>query len=229
MDLWYHHGLQFLVCPAIPFRVFVSTQILHLSTHTERGLFLSRHSQILLFIFNENVCQPSFLHSKLRSMRTPLSHLQMMIDGQESRRALDKMSKLHRSRLDTSFCTRRSGPSQLASNETLSMTACPRTELHCKPTRSVDQLREMCPSPSPRSSAHRSVDVRVDTVIGVSAGGSETNVTAERDNDFTAKTVRDMNAEVEGRKPRMKKAPPQPTIVYNTVNISGAASSAPIS
>ena len=47
-----------------------------------------------------------------------------------------------------------------------------------------------------------------------------------RDNDFTAKAVGDMIAEVEGRKPRKKKAPPRPTIVYNTVYNSGAASSA---
>ena len=38
-----------------------------------------------------------------------------------------------------------------------------------------------------------------------------------RDNDFTAKAVRDMIAEVEGRKPRKKKPTPQTTIVYNTV------------
>ena len=50
-----------------------------------------------------------------------------------------------------------------------------------------------------------------------------------RDNDFTAKAVKDMIAEVEGRKPRKKKAPPQPTIVYNTVYNSEAASSATIS
>ena len=36
-----------------------------------------------------------------------------------------------------------------------------------------------------------------------------------RDNDFTAKAVRDMIAEVEGRKPRKKKPTPQTTIVYN--------------
>ena len=42
-----------------------------------------------------------------------------------------------------------------------------------------------------------------------------------RDNDFTAKAVRDMIAEVEGRKPRKKKPTPQTTIVYNTVYNSG--------
>ena len=50
-----------------------------------------------------------------------------------------------------------------------------------------------------------------------------------RDNDFTAKAVRDMIAEVEGRKPPKKKSTPQTTIVYNTVYNSRAASSATIS
>ena len=50
-----------------------------------------------------------------------------------------------------------------------------------------------------------------------------------RDNDFTAKAVRDMIAEVEGRKPRKKKPTPQTTIVYNTMYSSGAASSVTIS
>ena len=50
-----------------------------------------------------------------------------------------------------------------------------------------------------------------------------------RDTDFTAKAVRDMIAEVEGRKPRKKKATPQTTIVYITVYNSGAAFSATIS
>ena len=90
------------------------------------------------------------------------------------------MSTLHRSRLDTSLCTRRSESSQLASDETLSRTACPGTELHCEPTRSVDQLCEMCPSPTQRSSTHCSDDVCVDPVIGFSAGRSETNVAPER-------------------------------------------------
>ena len=90
------------------------------------------------------------------------------------------MSKLHRSRLDTSLCTRRSGSSQLASDETLSRTACTGTEVHCKPTRSVDQLCEMCPSSTLHSSTHCSNDVSVDPVIGFSAGGSEANVTFER-------------------------------------------------
>ena len=90
------------------------------------------------------------------------------------------MSKSHRSRLDTSFCTRRSGSSQLASDKTLSRTACTGTELHCKPTRSVDQLCEMCPSSTLHSSTHCSNDVSGDPVIVFSAGGSEANVTFER-------------------------------------------------
>ena len=90
------------------------------------------------------------------------------------------MSKLHRSRLDTSLCTRRSGSSQLASDETLSRTSCTGTELHCKPTRSVDQLREMCPALTLRPQAHGPDDVRLNTVIGISAGGSEASVTSER-------------------------------------------------
>ena len=40
-------------------------------------------------------------------------------------------------------------------------------------------------------------------------------MTLLRDNDFAANAVKDMIAEVEGRKPREKKTPPQPTIVYN--------------
>ena len=191
--------------------MFVITQILHLSLRTDHGVFPSRHSQILLFFPHENLCQPSSLQSKLRSIKTRLNWLQTVIDGQKSRRTLDEMSKSHRSRLDTSFCTRWSGSSQLASDKTLSRTACTGAELHCKPTRSVDQLCEMCPSPTLHSSSHCSNDVSVDSV------------------DFTAKAVRDMIAEVEGRKPRKKKPTPQTTIVYNTVYNSGAASSATIS
>ena len=125
-------------------------------------LFLSRHSQILLLLRMKTCAQ-----SKLRSIRTRLSRLQTVIDDQEGRRALDETPKLHRSRLDTSFCTRWSGSSQLASDETLSRTACPGTELHCQPTRSADQLREMCSSPILRSQAH----CPATNVIGISAGG----------------------------------------------------------
>ena len=124
----------------------------------------------------------SHLHfsSSCVPLKHGLSRLQTVIDGQESRRALDKMWKLHRSRLGTSFCTRRSGSSQLASDETLSRTACTGTELHCKPTRSKDLLCEMCPSSTLHSSTHCSSDVSVNPVIGFSARGSEANVTSER-------------------------------------------------
>ena len=46
---------------------------------------------------HENVCQPSSLQSKLRSIKTRLNWLQSVIDGQKSRRTLDEMSKSHRS------------------------------------------------------------------------------------------------------------------------------------
>ena len=107
-------------------------------------------------------------------------------------------SKLHRSRLDTSFCTRWSGSSQLASDETLSRTTCPGTELHGESTRSVDQLCEMCPSPTRRSSTHCSADVRVDPVIGFSTGGSGTNVTPKRQR-LHSESGEGLIANVEGR------------------------------
>ena len=149
------------------------------NSHRTWSIPVSTQSDFAVFP-HENVCQPSFLQLKLRSIRARLSHLQMVVDGPESRRTLDKMSELHRSGLDTSFCTRLSGSSQLASVETLSRTACPGAELHCEPTRSVDQLCKMCTSPALHSSTHCSNDVSVDPVIGFSAGGSETNVTHER-------------------------------------------------
>ena len=130
------------------------------------------------------------------------------------------MSKLHRSRLDTSLCTRRSGSSQLASDETLSRTACTGTELHCKPTRSVDQLREMCPSPTLRPQAHGPDDVRLNTVIGISAGGSEANVTTERQGTRLPKSRTEASKE-EGDTTNNDR-------VQHCVN-SGAASSATIS
>ena len=140
---------------------------------------VSTHSGSIVFP-HENVCQPSSLQFKLRSIKTLLIWLQTVIDGQKSRRTLDEMSKSHRSRLDTSFCKRRSGSSQLASDKTLSRTACTGTELYCKPTRSVDQLCKMCPSSTLHSSTHCSNDVSIDPVIGFSAGGSEANVAFER-------------------------------------------------
>ena len=112
------------------------------------------------------MCQPSSLQSKLRSTKTRLNWLQTVIDGQESR-------------LDTSFYTRRAGSSQFASDETLSRTACLEQRYPCKPTRSVDQLREVCPSPALRFQAHCPDDVRLDT-SSASVQEAETNVTSER-------------------------------------------------
>ena len=194
------------------------------NSHRTWSITVSTQSDSSVFP-HENVCQPSSLQFKLRSIKTRLNWLHTVIDGQKSRRTLDEMSKSHRSRLDTSFCTRWSGSSQLASDETLSRTACTGAELHCKPTRSVDQLCEMCPSSTLHSSSHCSNDVSVDSVIGFALK----RMSLLRDNDFTAKAVRDMIAEVEGRKPRKKKPTPQTTIVYNTVYKSRAASSATIS
>ena len=149
------------------------------TSHRSWSIPVSTQSDFVVFP-HENVCQPSSLQSKLRSIKTRLNWLQTVIDGQNSRRTLDEMSKPHRSRLDTSLCTRWSGSSQLASDKTLSRTACTGAELHCKPTRSVDQLREMCSSLALRSQAHCPGDVRLDSVIGFCAGGSEANVTFER-------------------------------------------------
>ena len=148
------------------------------TSHRSWSVPVSTQSDSAVFP-HENLCQPSSLQSKLRSIETRLNWLQTVIDGQKSRRTLDEMSKSHRSRLDTSFGTRWSGSSQLASDKTLSRTACTGAEPHRKPTRSVDQLCEMCPSSTLHSSSHCSNDVSVDSVIGFSAGGSEANVTFE--------------------------------------------------
>ena len=149
------------------------------TSHRSWSIPVSTHSDFAVFP-HENVCQPFSLQFKLRSIKTRLNWLQTVIDDQKSRRTLDEMSKPHRSRWDTSFCTRRSGSLQLASDKTLSRTARTGKKVHCTPIRSVDQLREMCPSPTLRSSTHCSNDVRLNTVIGISAGGSEANVTSER-------------------------------------------------
>ena len=148
------------------------------TSHRSSSISVSAQSDFVVFP-HENVCQPSSLQSKLRSIKNTFE-LVANGDGQKGRRTLVEMSKSHRSRLDTSFCTRWSGSSQLASDKTLSRTTCIGAELHCKPTRSVDKLCEMCPSSTLHSSSHCSNDVSVDSVIGFSAGGSEANVTFER-------------------------------------------------
>ena len=60
----------------------------------------------------------SFLQSKLLSITTRLSRLRPVIDGQESRRVLDKVETPQISIGHASLCTRRSGSPQLASDET---------------------------------------------------------------------------------------------------------------
>ena len=64
------------------------------------------------FSVSESVCLPSSIPSALTSIKARLSRLQtVIVHGQESRRAIDNMSKLNRSRLNTSVCTRWSGTS----------------------------------------------------------------------------------------------------------------------
>ena len=125
-----------------------------------------------MFFFHENTCQPSPLQSKLHSIITRLGRLQFLIEGQESRRA--------RSRLNPSFCTRRTASSQLASAATLPKAACAGTEPHCEPTRNVDQSYEMCSSPTLRHQARGPDDVCLETVIDNNPGSSEENFTPER-------------------------------------------------
>ena len=83
------------------------------TSHRSWSLPVSTHSDFAVFP-HENACRPPFIQSKLRSIKTRLNWLQTVIDGQKKSTNLDEMSKLHRFRLDTSFCTRRSGSSQLA-------------------------------------------------------------------------------------------------------------------
>ena len=109
--------LQFFLlgCLSIFFLAFVITQIRHLSLRTDHGPFPSRHSQILLF-FLVKICASHLHFSPSCVPLQRLNCLQTVIDGQQSRRTLDEMSKSHRSRLDTCFGTRCSGSSQVASS-----------------------------------------------------------------------------------------------------------------
>ena len=83
--------------------------------------------------------------------------------------------------MDTSVCTRWSGSQQLASDEALS------TEQRCKPTRSVYHLREMCSSLALCAQTGCSDDIRLNTVIGITAGGSRTRMSLLRDNDLRSR------------------------------------------
>ena len=194
------------------------------TSHRSWSIPVSTQSDFAVFP-HENVCQPSSLQSKLRSIKTRLNWLQTVIDGQKSRRTLDEMSKSHRSRLDTSLCTRWSGSSQLASDT--------------KPCRGQHVLEQSytanqhgawiscarCALRLHYIPRHTARMTSVSTPSSASVQEALMRMSLLRDNDFTAKAVRDMIAEVEGRKPRKKKPTPQTTIVYN----SGAASSATIS
>ena len=155
---------------------------------------------------HENLCQPSSLQSKLRSIKTRVNWLQTVIDGQKSRRTLDEMSKSHRSRLEKSFCTRWSCRGQhvleqsYTANQHGAWISCARCAF--------------CLHYIPRHTARMT---SVSTPSSASVQEALKRMSLLRDNDFTAKAVRDMIAEVDGRKPRKKKATPQTTIVYNTV------------
>ena len=72
------------------------------TSHRSWSIPVSTQSDFAVFP-HENVCQPSSLQSKLRSIKTRLNWLQTVIHGQKNRRTLDEMSKSHRSRLNTSF------------------------------------------------------------------------------------------------------------------------------
>ena len=72
------------------------------TSHRSWSIPVSTRSDSAVFP-HENLCQPTSLQSKLRSIETRLNWLQTVIDGQKSRRTLDEMSKSHGSRLDTSI------------------------------------------------------------------------------------------------------------------------------
>ena len=206
--IWTYHQHAFWVCPAIPFRVFVSTQILHLSTHTERGLFLPRHSQILLFFS----CKTCASHRPSSQSCVRLEHGWVMCKHWSMVRKVDEPWTKCRNSTDLDWTRAfahdgrdpRSWPQTRpcrgqhvveqsnTANEHGAWNSCARCALRLHYPRNTTRMTSVS-TPSPAS---------------------------------TAKAVRDMIAEVEGRKPRKKKAPPQPTIVFNTVYTSGSASSA---
>ena len=177
---------------------------------------------------HENVCQASPLQSKLCSVKTRLNWLRTVIDGQKSRRTLDEMPKSHRSRLDTSFAhdgrDPRSWPQTKPCRGQHVLEKSNTTNQHgawISCARCAIRLHHI-----PRHTARLT---SVSTPSSASVQEALKRMSLLRDNDFTAKAVRDMIAEVEGRKPRKKKSTPQTTIVYSTVYNSGAASSATIS
>ena len=131
---------------------------------------VSTHSDFAVFP-HENVCQPSSLQSKFRSIKTRLSRLQTVIDGQESRQTLDKMSKT---------------PQILIGHEPLHTTvgslAVGLRRNHVEASMSWNRvtLQTNKHGSVARSEAHCPDDVRLDTVIGINARSSENDVTSEK-------------------------------------------------
>ena len=108
--------------------------------HQTCSVTVPSQSKIAFFKL-DGVFHPSSVQAALSLIRPRLNRLQTVtVRDLQSRRAMDKVSKLNTSRLLASVRTRRSGSSQLALAETLSRTACLRTELHCKPARILDQF-----------------------------------------------------------------------------------------
>ena len=149
------------------------------------------------------MCQPSSLQSKLRSIKTRLHLLQTVIDGQESRRTLDNMSKLHRSRLDMSFLHTTVGilAAGLRRNLVEDSMHWNRATVQTNTERG-SVARDVPFAFVPRHTA-RMTSVTTPSLASVQEALKRMSLL--RDNDFTARAVRDMIAEVEGRKPRNKK------------------------
>ena len=149
------------------------------TSHRSWSIPVSTQSDFAVFP-HENVCQPSSLQSKLRSIKTRLNWLQTVIDGQNSRRTLDEMSKPTNLDWTRAYAHDGRDPRSWPQTKPCRGQHVLEQSYTANPTRSEDQLREMCPSPTLRSSTHSSDAVHVDSVIGFSAGGSEANVTFER-------------------------------------------------
>ena len=144
---------------------------------------------------HENVCQPSFLQSKLRSITARLSHLQTVIDGQKKSTSLGHNVEIPdrtrafahdgrdpRSWRQTKPCR---GQHVLAKSYTANQHAawigCARCVLR--------------PHNVPRHTARMT---SVSTPSSASVQEALKRMSLQRDNDFTPKAVRDMIAEVEG-------------------------------
>ena len=209
-----------MVCLAIPFHVFVCQLSL------ERGLFLSRHSQILLF-FLMKMCA-IFPPVKVAFQNTAES----FANGEQMAREVDEAwtNCQNSTNLDWTRAFAHDGRD-------------PRSWPRTRPCRGQHVL-EQCYTANQHGAwiscarcalrlhyvlRHTVRMTSVSTPSSASVQEALKRMSLQRDTDFTAKAVTDMTAQVEGRKPRKKKAPPQPTIVHNTVYHSGAAIGATIS